>query len=392
MGNEVEKDIPVRDAPTEPKASTLEGRAPRSEFLDGMTIVDVDVHVQDPPAAVLPYCEQPWRRALEWVASQPERYLDLPAYSPGLYPWPAFPSHDGRRMTVSSPSEMSSDLRDLGVDIAVIFPDYLLLHAAITEPDYAVAVARAYNRWITSEWLGAEAGLEGAIIAPHHDPQAAAAEIRSYADKPNVVGVFLPTSCVEPLYGHRRYDPVYDAAQETGLPVFLHSVTAVHPVFPFNLHGFNRAFGVHIVAHSFSMIANLVSMMETGVPARFPNLKIAFTEAGIAWVPWIMMRLDKEYAERRREVPFLLERPSEYIKRSFFFATQPIEEPDRMQNLATLIEDFGCEDMIMFASDWPHHDFDHPKKVLQIPVSADTKRKIMGDTALKLLGLTAARA
>jgi hypothetical protein len=64
--------------------------------------------------------------------------------------------------------------------------------------------------------------------------------------------VFLPTACVDPLYGHRRYNPVYDAAEETGLPVFLHSVTAVHPAFPFNIHGFETIFSAHVLAHPIS--------------------------------------------------------------------------------------------------------------------------------------------
>jgi len=75
-------------------------------------------------------------------------------------------------------------------------------------------------------------------VAPHHDPVAAAEEIRTYAGHPRVSAIYLPTCCVEPLYGHHRYDPVYAAAQEAGLPVMLHSVTAVYPTFPFNLEGY----------------------------------------------------------------------------------------------------------------------------------------------------------
>ena len=105
----------------------------------------------------------------------------------------------------------------------------------------------------------------------------------------------------------------------------------------------------------------------------------------MSWVPWIMMRMDKEYAERRREVPLLHDRPSKYIRR-MFFATQPVEEPEHLADMATLLTLFGGEDSVCFASDWPHHDFDHPSKVLQIPLSDQVQRKIMSENALRLLG------
>ncbi len=368
------------------KESTLTGRNFKKP---DMTIVDVDVHAHESPAALAPYIEMPWRKTLEHLSTVPARYLDIPGFAPNIGLWPSFPQSGGdRRMTVTSAPQMRQDLDDLGIDIGIMFPDHLLSHAAIKQTDYAVALARAYNRWLVEEWLNQDNGLKGAIIAPHHDPQAAAAEIRRYAAHPHVVAVYLPTCCVDPLYGNHRYDPMFKAAQDAGLPVMLHSVTAVHPVFPFNLHGFDTVFSAHILAHPFSLIANLVSMMETGVPVRFPELNIAFTEGGVGWVPWIMMRMDKEYAERRREVAILADRPSHYVRR-MYFSTQPIEEPEHLQDMATLLSLFAGEDSVMYASDWPHHDFDHPSKVLQIPLSDEARRKIMGENAMRLLRLAA---
>jgi predicted TIM-barrel fold metal-dependent hydrolase len=329
----------------------------------------------------------PWRKSLEQLANVPARYLDIPGFAPTLGAFPPTPPGVGnRRTTVTSAKQMRQDLDEMGIDIGVCFPDHFLSHAAIKQDDYAVAIARAYNRWLIDEWLGDDIGLKGVVIAPHHDPTAAAEEVRRYADHRNVVGIYLPTSCVEPLYGNRRYNPLYQAAQETGLPVMFHSVTAIHPAFPFNLTGYESTFAAHALAHPLSLVANLVSMIETGVPARYPGLKVAFTEGGVAWVPWVMMRLDKEYLERRREVPWLTERPSTYI-RQMYFATQPVEEPEHLKDMVTLLSLFGGEDSVMFASDWPHHDFDHPNKVLQIPVSDEVRRKIMGGNAARLLKL-----
>jgi predicted TIM-barrel fold metal-dependent hydrolase len=358
----------------------------RSPRLDSTFVVDLDVHVHESPAGLAPFIEPTWRPALEHLATVPARYLDIPGFAPNHVPWASLPTID-RRTTVTSRDELVRDLDDLGVDVAVLFPDCLLTHALVKPPAYAVALARAYNRWLVEAWLdGSDGRLVGAVIAPHQDPVAAAAEIRAYAENPAIGAVFLPTCAVEPLYGNRRYDPVYDAAQECGLPVVLHSVTTIAPVYPFNLNGFETTFAAHILSHGVAMFVNLVSMIETGVPVRFPGLRIAFTEGGIAWVPWISLRMDKEYLERRRDVPFLAEPPSHYV-RQMFFATQPVEEPERMGDLARIMELFGGEDCVVFATDWPHHDFDHPDKVLQVPLELAVQRKVMGGNGARLLGL-----
>ena len=366
--------------------NTLEGRGPKQKLKD-MLIVDVDVHVNETPAALAPYCEMPWRKSMESLSQVPPVYLNIAGFAQAVAPWPIFPDSTGkRRKTVTCAKEMRKDLDDLGVDIGVLFPDFFLFHAALQRVDYAVALAKAYNRWLTEEWLTEDNGLQGVVLAPHHDPIEAAAEIRFYAKHKHIKGVYLPTAMVDPLWGNRRYDPVFEAAQETNLAVFFHSVTSIHPAFPFNMQGFTTQFSAHVLAHPFSCIANLLSMIETGVPVRFPKLRIAFTEAGIGWVPWIMLRIDKEYNERRRDVPFYTDRPSHYI-RKMFFSTQPIEEPANLKEMATFLSLFNGEDSVIFSSDWPHHDFDHPSKVLQIPVSDQVRRKILGTNALRLLDL-----
>lgn len=202
------------------------------------------------------------------------------------------------------------------------------------------------------------------------------------------MGVYLPCAGLNPLYGHEKYDPIFAAAESAGLPVLLHAVAALVPDFPFNVHQYETTFGRHSMVHSFSMMANMVRMLETAVPVRYPDLKICFTEAGVSWVPYLMMRLDKEYLEWRREVPLLTQAPSHYIKR-FYYGTQPIEEPENPEHLVQLIQMFGGEDTVMFASDWPHHDFDHPRQVFNLPFSPEARRKIMGGNTLKFFSIDA---
>ena len=90
---------------------------------------------------------------------------------------------------------------------------------------------------------------------------------------------------MRPLYGHPQYEPIWKAATETGLPVAVHSVEAVFPVFPFQLDCFETSLAQHAFAHPLSMAANLVSLLETGVPMRWPEIRWGFMEAGVGWVP-----------------------------------------------------------------------------------------------------------
>src|SRR4051812_34430410 len=134
-------------------------------------------------------------------------------------------------------------------------------------------------------------------------PEDAAREIGRHAAQ--AVCLSLPCAGLAPLWGDRRYDPIFDAAQNADLPVLLHAVTVTSPVFPFNNHGFDTEFARHSTSHTFSIISNVISMVSTGVVVRFPELKIGVTEAGISWMPFVCNRLDKANLERRRAGPFL---------------------------------------------------------------------------------------
>jgi predicted TIM-barrel fold metal-dependent hydrolase len=366
--------------------SAGEQTAKRRETLAEAFVVDADVHVHEDPAELADYAQAPWDVALREIASVQERYLDLPGMSPRAEYRVPFPGGSNRRQIVTSARELREGLDGLHVDQAVLFPDHLLSLAMVRDPAFATTLARAYNRWLHERWLTEDRSLKGALVIAPQDPEAGAQDIRRYAGEREFACVYLPASGLKILYGHERYDAVYRAAAEAGLPVVIHSVEAVYPAFPFQLEQFRTSLAVHALAHPLSMVANLVSMLETGVPVRHPELRIGFMEAGTAWIPFIASRLDKEYVERRREVPLLQERPSRTISR-FYFGTQPIEEPERRGDLVAMFALFDGENRAMFASDWPHHDFDHPQHVFGLPFSPEARRKIMGLNAAAFFGL-----
>jgi predicted TIM-barrel fold metal-dependent hydrolase len=121
---------------------------------------------------------------------------------------------------------------------------------------------------------------------------------------------------------------------------------------------------------------------------RLPTLKIVLVEGGIAWAPALCWRLDKHWKRLKAEVPHLKRLPSEYIREHVWFTTQPLDEPDRDEDLADIFQLVGC-DRIMFSTDYPHWDFDDPKFVLgKLRLSEGDKRRIFGQNAKDLYGLT----
>jgi predicted TIM-barrel fold metal-dependent hydrolase len=110
--------------------------------------------------------------------------------------------------------------------------------------------------------------------------------------------------------------------------------------------------------------ANVISLVCHGVFERFAGLRVIITEGGLAWIPDVMWRLDKNVKGLRDEVPWVKRLPSEYVVDHVRFTTQPMPEPRRRSHLHTLLEIARAERTLMFSSDYPHWDFDDPRHVL----------------------------
>jgi len=101
-----------------PDSSTSRGS--RSTLLEDLLIVDTDVHVHESPGELAPYCDMPWRVALEHTATLPEVYLDISGFSPGNALEARFPTtHDAIRM-VTTPQQMREELSEIHVDLAIL--------------------------------------------------------------------------------------------------------------------------------------------------------------------------------------------------------------------------------------------------------------------------------
>jgi len=82
-------------------------------------------------------------------------------------------------------------------------------------------------------------------------------------------------------------------------------------------------------------------------------------------------------------VPHVTRPPSELIREHFWVSTQPMEEPEDPDHLNEVMEWIGW-DRVLFASDYPHWDFDDPFLALPPSLSAERRDRIFAGNARAL--------
>ncbi len=213
---------------------------------------------------------------------------------------------------------------------------------------------RAYDRWLldfANETPGRRAALAMLTV---HDLDATVAEVR-WAATNGMKGVIIPTVPGEglPPYLDQRYDPMWAACQETGLPVHIHG------------GGGNPSYGDYGVSSmlmyateaTFYSQRNLWILIWAGVLDRFPNLQFVFTETRASWVPDALMLLDgihrAPFFQGIENVAKL--KPSEYFARQVTIAASFMGAHEAQRR-----HDIGVPNL-MWGADYPHVEGTWPK-------------------------------
>jgi uncharacterized protein len=358
---------------------------------DSQKYVDVDVHplVQAPLKTGLPGSGfftgiRPYLSTSEQAHFDLRKALPYPRYEIpfGNFALDATPPNGGP--PGADPAfTVEQHLDGHGVAACVLSSLEAAYLTAMPSPDDTIVLSSALNNYLIDHWLSVDPRFNLAIGVTPKDPIAAAAEIRRLAGNPQVVAVFLPNNDV--LMGNRYFHPVYDAAQECGLPIFSHvgagdgdfRGAAALPGGQASHFAERRAIFATVAQ------ANISSLVFEGTFERFPQLKVAFVEWGFAWVPPLMWSMDARWRALRPETPWVRRPPSEYVLERIRFATQPLDEPPKREQLLALLDMISAERTLMFATDYPHWDNEFPQRVLQ-GLSDELKRRMLFENALEI--------
>jgi hypothetical protein len=272
----------------------------------------------------------------------------------------------------------------IGIDYQVVFPTPMLNLGLHPVPQVESAVARAYGRWIGERVLADNPRLRTMLYLPFSDPQTCLRIVEEMADAPGVVGFMVTSVRYRPVW-HDDYAPLYRAIEESGKPLGFHA--AFNWIGDRMMESLNRFISVHALGFTFFNLVHLTNWIVNGLPERFPRLKVIWIESGLAWLPFLMQRLDHEFVMRPSEAPLLQRKPSEYM-RDMHFTSQPLEVPENLDVLATTFDMIDAENSLLYASDYPHWDFDVPAKIYDLPfLGEEAKRKILGENAARLFNL-----
>lgn len=349
-----------------------------------LSIIDVDIHpAQKSPTTLFPYLEKRWQEHLSTYGTHIRQALV------GQLSYPRMTANgmrsDAKPAEGGPPGSSLKTLREQHLDRLGIERGHLvsLGRGGMEErnPDLSAAMARAVNDWQIAEWVEPEPRLRAGICVPQDNPEAAVAEIERRAGDDRFVQVIMSTRPNEPL-GDRKYWPIYRATAAAGLPLCLHpagyssgkpSTGTGWPSFYFQEH-------YTFVPGSEALVSSLVI---SGALEAVPDLRVAIIEGGFSWAPALAWRMDHHFETFRAEVPHLRMKPSEYMRRHFWWATQPMEEPKNGRHIEDVIDWIGW-DRILYSSDYPHWDYDDPNFIFKFPLDRERRAAVFGGNARTL--------
>ncbi len=296
----------------------------------------------------------------------------------------------------AGPKEWAEFLEDLGIEASVLYPSFGLACGNISGRDWAVALCRAYNDWLSETYLKVDRRFRGIALLPMQDVEEAVKELRRAVTELGMLGAMLPGNGLPRSLGVKDYWPVYAEADRLGCCIAVHG--GVH--FKIGLDQMDVYPPVHALGHPFALMISCGSMVFNGVFDKFPHLRVAFLEGGVAWLLLILERFDRSYdthipynprgellnlGEGRRVSGYL----RDLIDQGRFFVGCEGEEPA----IADAVRHAGNK-AFMFSSDFPHevntdmcrHEIG---EILEHRALTDADKKaILCENALRFYGMS----
>jgi predicted TIM-barrel fold metal-dependent hydrolase len=277
-----------------------------------------------------------------------------------------------------------------GVEAEVLFPSPGRFFYGLTDAAFQRSIHRSYNLWLHEFCSHNPQRLVGIALLGVLDVERTVEDIHEYA-RLGFKAAQLPTGIRGGGYYEPQYDPIFAAAEETGIVLNVHT-SATQGEARTHFEGPRqedpRTLPLGFASRQTHAQRFMGHLIFSGVFDRHPNLKVVCAEFDVGWVSHIYQLADFEFGrssryDADRNLNQLL--PSEYMKRNVFFTFQD----DRAGVLTTPV--YG-EDNFLWANDFPHGitTWPHSQKTVDSNfegIDPAITRKIGRDNAIKLYGL-----
>lgn len=255
----------------------------------------------------------------------------------------------------------------------------------VFDADTAIGLARSYNDQLAEairRYPERFAGL--AAIAPQN-PAGAAKELDRAVKNLGLKGAIVNSHTHGEYLDEPKFWPIFEAAEALRVPIYLHPTTpSAAMIKPFKDAGLDGAvfgFAVETGLH-------MLRIITSGAFDRFPALQIVVGHLGEA-LPYWMFRIDFMHgrmvaAGRHPRVGKLHHKPSEYLKRNFYFTTSGMAwEPVILFAQSVL----GTE-RVLYAMDYPYQYVPEEVQVTDdLPISEADKEKLYHENAERVFSL-----
>jgi len=290
---------------------------------------------------------------------------------------------DEQRAGAWDPAERIKDMDLDGVDVEVLYVGGPLL---TTDTELRLNSVRGYNRWLSEYASHAPDRLLGMAAIPIETPERAAEEIRFAVAQVGLAGGYIPLFPTDGDYGDPKWDPMWDAFRETGMPIGLH-VGGRRPGTPaVNIYESAPRFMTGLVMSKLTMAESVGELIHGLVMQRYPELTFISVEGQIGWISFFQYYADHLWEKHRFWTKSeLTEPPSFYFRRQVWatFMEDPVGLRERHH--------IGI-DRIMWASDYPHSETTWPNSKSLTdewfePFGEDDKAKILWKNCAELFSL-----
>jgi predicted TIM-barrel fold metal-dependent hydrolase len=340
--------------------------------------IDADGHVVESDAEILDFLPPPYKGREDLLS-----FAFFPTLDGFHRQARRVADGKGRYIAKGSLQQWQQFLDEDEIVWSVLYPTAGLTFGLVRDKDWACALAAGYNNYLYECFTKPEKRLKGMALIPLQSIPEAVKELRRAVTELGFVGAVLPAVGLRQPLGDERYEPVYAAAQELGALLTVHAA----PTQGIGLDNFDKLIEVRALSHGFGQMIQMTSMIYNGVFDRYPNLRIAYAEAGCGWVPYLLERLDLEYEHRSTQAPACKQLPSEHLRSGRIFIHCELEDRGIAQ-IASQLRD----DILFSATDFPHEPRSEfreniEKFLAREDVSMETKYKIMTENPKRMYPL-----